>query len=202
MNLGLTGGIGCGKTSALSRFEENGWRTVNTDLVAREFLEKDAAVKKAVLDTFGEMVFQENGEVNRGKLGTLVFSDPKSLDRLERILHPPTREHWLGLLRRHPHENWIVEIPLLFEKKLESHFDIVICMHASDELSDQRLRKKGLGSEAIRLRRSRQLPLSFKMDRADCILSNNGSIDFLFKQIDHLCALLEGADHPSNFHVP
>lgn len=191
MNLGLTGGIGCGKTIALTRFEENGWRTVNTDLVARNFIENDPVVKEAVLEAFGEGVFNTSGDVDRTKLGELVFSDPSSLRKLEDILHPPTRQRWLDLVKQAPKQDWIVEIPLLFEKKLESYFDSVICLHVSEELSNQRLMKKGLGTEAIHLRRSRQLPLTTKMDRADYILSNNGSIDFLFKQIDHLCALLK-----------
>ena len=188
MVIGLTGGIGCGKSTALAGFESAGAKTVDSDAVVKKLLDGDKLVRSALRDRFGEKIFGRRGKVDRKHLASIVFSSAEDLVWLETLLHPLVRKHWELNVRAMPRALWVVEIPLLFEKNLEKLFDFTVCVSASQSLQLARLRAKGFSDEQVKLRINRQLPLREKLNRADFVLSNNGPVEFLLEQVSVLKA--------------
>ena len=186
MKLGLTGGIGCGKSTAGGYFEERGFRRVDCDRIVRDLLEGDTDVHTALRERFGAQVLLSEGGVDRAALAAVVFHDTEALQWLEKLLHPRVSEVWQGLLADGPETDWCVEIPLLFEKKLEKHFDFTVCLASSEAIQLDRLAAKGLSREQAKARIQRQLPLEQKITRADFVLLNDGTQDFLRQQVFQL----------------
>ncbi|TVR49240.1 MAG: dephospho-CoA kinase [Puniceicoccaceae bacterium] len=184
--LGLTGGMGCGKSTAAGFFRDAGFATLDCDAIVRDLLAEDAEVAAEVAAAFGPEVRSPAGGVDRPLLGRRVFSDPAALQRLESILHPRVHEIWTGRIRASDQSRWVVEIPLLFEKNLENKVDLTVCVACDPEIQFDRLVRRGLSPADIRLRLNRQLPLEEKVARADFVLLNNSSPDFLRDQVNRL----------------
>ena len=183
MNIGLTGGIGCGKSTALRYFEEAGATVLDTDEVVRRLLATDTELIGSIREAFGPKVIDSEGKVDRGALGTRVFGDSEALALLESLVHPRVREVWMRELGE-DHPVLIVEIPLLFEKNLQDHFSTTICLSSYPEVQASRLRARGMSDQQINQRRQRQLDLTEKMKRADMVLHNNGSLGHLKEQVE------------------
>lgn len=183
MVIGLTGGIGCGKSAAARMFEDLGWGRVESDEIVRTLLRVDAEVHAAIRREFGEGVFGPDGAVDRRLMAAVVFPHPEALQRLEAILHPRVRAAWKACVTGPVPENWIVEIPLLFEKGLEKEFDFTVCVASDPGVQAERLASRGLPPQEAAQRIARQLPLAQKIERADFVLTNNGSLDFLRDQV-------------------
>lgn len=182
MKIGLTGGIGCGKSTAGAIFENMGVARLDTDEVAHRLMADDAATQRAIVESFGERVIRD-GAIDRPRLGEIVFADEERLRELEAILHPRVRERWQAFLESSDPGLKLVEIPLLFEKKLAFAFDWVVCVSATPTTQRKRLLSRGLSDEAIRRRSSRQFSLREKVSLADYVLMNDGSTEFLQRQI-------------------
>ena len=180
MNIGLTGGMGCGKTEALRIFEKLGWHTLSADTIAHELLDNDPEVKTAI-----EKAFETQ---DKKQIAAQVFSNPEKKQALEKLLHPRIRSYWLSKMQGKPNQNWVVEIPLLIEKRLETLFDLVVCVACSPETQLKRLAQRGIHEEDALARIANQAPLSLKIEKSDKVLSNNGSIHFLEDQI---CKLIQ-----------
>ncbi|MGC6606325.1 MAG: dephospho-CoA kinase [Lentimonas sp.] len=180
--MGLTGGIGCGKSTVVRLFAEAGWRTVESDQIVRDLLLTSDRVQSELRERWGDSVFEEVGKVDRKAIARIVFSHDEELDWLERLLHPEVRSVWLGQLTSEPAENCLVEIPLLFEKKLESEFDLTVCVVSPPDVVEARMVRRGYTGAEVEQRRSRQMPLREKAQRADRVLSNAGSLEFLKRQ--------------------
>lgn len=178
MKIGLTGGIGCGKSSALKIFEEKGWHTLSTDAIAHKLMAKDPEVKAGLLEGFGT--------IENKAIASKVFSNPEKKHFLENLLHPRIRKYWTEQIQAQPDEKWVVEIPLLFEKRLENYFNLIVCVACSSETQLERLRLRGIEVDDAKARIANQAPLSLKIEQSDRVLSNNGTLDFLEEQIDQL----------------
>lgn len=182
VTVGLTGGIGCGKSACLRLFGECGARTVETDAVVRELLETDRELIGDIRKTFGDGVLDGAGRIDRGQLGSLVFGDSDALKRLEALVHPRVRAHWKReMAQKHP--LLVVEIPLLFEKELEGYFEWTVCVCSVAAIRRERLRARGMTEADIKRREERQYPLVEKMARADSLVHNNGSLCYLREQV-------------------
>lgn len=188
--LGLTGGMGCGKSTAARFFTENGFRTLDADIIVHELLANDEDVRREIVGKFGVVMQEADGGINRRQLGSVVFQDAAALEWLEQLLHPRVGKHWREATTAEPEKDWVVQIPLLFEKKLEKSFHFTVCISASDKTQQQRLLQRGLSGEEISRRLSRQFPITEKVARSDFFLSNDGSLDFLRLQVVHLCEQL------------
>ncbi|MFP4166081.1 MAG: dephospho-CoA kinase [Opitutales bacterium] len=186
MKIGLTGGIGCGKSTVVRFFEAAGWRAIDSDAIVRRLLTENMEVREALRERWGDAVFLTEGMVDRTALAERVFSDDNELDWLEQLLHPLVREAWTSEVEARPEADWLVEIPLLFEKKLENYFDLVVCVSSPLEIAAKRLTEKGYTEARIERRRRRQMALEEKVRRADIVLTNAGSLEFLKQQIE-LC---------------
>jgi dephospho-CoA kinase len=191
MNIGLTGGIGCGKSTALAYFAEAGATTIETDAVVRDLLSRDEELIGLIKEAFGSRVIDSEGRVDRAALGRKVFNNSEALALLESFVHPRVRQHWTRQLREN-HPVLIVEIPLLFEKDLNGHFSSTICVSSYPEVQNQRLKARGMSDSQIQYRKQRQLGLNEKMRRADIILFNNGSLEHLREQVDWIMKRLTG----------
>lgn len=190
MVLGLTGGMGCGKSEAAGLFAECGWHRIDTDAIVRELLESDAATRRAVKKAFGPVVIKGSGAVDRAAVAKIVFADRAELSRLEAILHPLVRSRWLAEVETDEGELWVVEIPLLFEKGLEKEVDFTLCIASHPKVQAERLASRGLSPKEAAQRMARQLPLAQKIERADFVITNNGSLAFLKDQVTWLASIL------------
>ena len=190
MKVGLTGGIGCGKSTVVGLFREAGWRTIESDALVRELLEQDAEVLAALRERWGSAVFSSEGLVDRAAIAEWVFSDEAELKWLETLLHPKVRKSWEALVESDPLANWLVEIPLLFEKRLETAFDFTVCVSSPPDVVENRMVARGYTGEQIEQRRQRQMPLVDKIGRADHHISNAGSLEFLKRQTTRLIELI------------
>lgn len=185
MKVGLSGGIGCGKSTVIGFFREAGWRTVDSDAVVRELLATDAEVQAQLRSRWGEAVFAD-GAVDRGAVAKRVFGHEGDLKWLEELLHPLVRKSWLASIDHAPGANWLVEIPLLFEKRLETHFDLTVCVYSPTDVVADRMVVRAYTEAQIEQRRKQQMPLEEKIERADYLISNAGSLEFLKQQTTRL----------------
>ncbi len=195
MRLGLTGGIGCGKSTFGKLLAGRGWRLVQSDLVAREILESPEVAGR-VRELFGPGVIGADGKPDREAIGKIVFADQAALAALEAELHPRVRAYWRALTEAEPGARWVVEIPLLFEKSLDADFDLTVCVHCSHSTQLARLQSRGLPPEQALARMKAQLPLEEKVRRAALAVFNEGGPDFLATQADLL------SRNPKTFPTP
>ncbi|MDQ8205946.1 dephospho-CoA kinase [Coraliomargarita sp. SDUM461003] len=185
MKVGLTGGIGCGKSTVMGLFREAGGRTIESDAVVRELLASDAIVHEQLRAHWGDAVFNA-GTVDRRAVAARVFQDSSELKWLEDLLHPLVRAHWQAAIEQAPGALWLVEIPLLFEKRLETLFDLTVCVASPPDVVQERMVARGYTGAEVAQRRERQMPLEEKIERADHLISNAGSLEFLKRQTTRL----------------
>jgi dephospho-CoA kinase len=186
MILGLTGGIGCGKTTAAQMFAERGFASLDSDAVIRSVLLTDRENIEAIRVRFGAEVLTAEGHVDRQCLARRVFEDEPALRWLENLLHPRLFEYWRQAFSAAPERPWVVEVPLLFEKSLQNWFDFTICVASHPSVQLARLEQRGLPSSLARQRISKQLPLTQKIMLVDFVMLNDGSSGFLRAQVESL----------------
>ena len=174
----ITGGIGAGKSEALAAFARHGAATVSSDQIVHRLLRDDTAVRKAMVERFGEGILDQAGQIDRSAVAELVFPDPEALDWLEGLLHPlVVREYldWREQLGRLPNPPAVcaTEVPLLYEVGGQERFDAVVVVTAPSELREARTRVQ------TELREPRLLPDEEKAAKADYVYVNDGSLEEL-----------------------
>lgn len=191
MTIGLTGGIGCGKSSVLPAFEKLGFAVIDTDKLASE-IHFDSDFRRFARERFGGGVFDPEGGLRKEALAKIVFSDAAALADLEAFMHPRIRSEWKSRVAAEnaASRNVVVEVPLLFEKNYERDFDATVCIAASESVQLARLEKRGLPRERARERIASQMPLTEKIRRADMVVFNDGSREFLAAQAQEIAAML------------
>lgn len=193
--LGLTGGIGMGKSACAELLRLRGVVVVDTDLLARQIVEPGEPALREIEQAFGPQVLEPSGRLSRRKLAEFVFADRAARLKLEEILHPRIRELWRAQV-----EEWrtarrtlaVVVIPLLFETKAEKELDATICVACSTQTQRERLTPRGWSPEQMAQRIAAQLPVETKMARANYVIWSEGSLDIHAAQLD--CILL-GLNH-------
>ena len=170
----ITGGIGAGKSEALAAFARLGAATVSSDEIVHHLLRSDEGVKRAIVERLGEGVLNENGQIDRSKVGARVFADRKQLEWLEGLLHPlVSREYliWreqLGRLEQPPKVS-VTEVPLLYEAGSQDNFDAVVVVTAPESVRRRRTKVP------LEQRSGRLIPDEEKVRRADYAYVNDGS---------------------------
>jgi dephospho-CoA kinase len=192
MILGLTGGMGCGKSTAAKGFVGHGFRLVDSDVQIRELVLTAPKVLTQLRGRYGESIFTASGTLDRAALAARVFAAESERLWLEQLTHPLLFGEWRRLLASAPAADWVFEVPLLFEQSLENWFDFTVCVACSPEQQLVRLEQRGLSRELAGQRISQQLPLARKIEPADKVMWNDGSAAFLQVQIDSLVASLPG----------
>lgn len=184
--LGITGGIATGKSTFGKVFVRKlSAEYFDSDLCAHELLAGDDLVRAAVRERFGPAVFHEDGTPDRRVLRERVFGDETARKDLEAVLHPPIRARWMALVEvARSGKNWLcIDIPLLYETNVESHFDRVVVVACSTTIQRQRLRlARGLSDDiAIRIIAA-QLDLREKISRATHLIWNDSTPASLERQ--------------------
>ena len=191
--VGLTGGIGAGKSETLAAFERHGAAVLSTDKVAHDILD-DEQVRDALIDRWGDQVASD-GRVDRDKVGEIVFGDRDELAWLESVTHPRVGAHvaeWRQSLEPNV-EVAVVEVPLLFEAAMEDAFDTTVAVITDDELRGARLRERG--QAGLEGREERQLDQAEKEHRAEHVIRNDASLVELDREVNDLIEkLLKGGD--------
>lgn len=193
MIVGITGGMGCGKSTVARLFEAQGLRRLDSDELVRDKVLHDPSVVSALRSRYGAGVLSADGSVNRAVLASTVFSDSSELAWLEELTHPLVFALWRAAFAAEPQIPWVVEVPLLFEKALENWFDFTVCVACSPALQLARLEQRGIPRGLAGQRISKQLPLAKKIELSDIVLWNEGSTSFLQAEIDHLAKRLAAA---------
>jgi dephospho-CoA kinase len=174
----VTGGIGAGKSEALRAFERHGAAVISSDEIVHELLGSDPKVRQAIRERFGDGVFGDGGEIDRGRIAELVFGRPDELMWLESLLHPRVIAaylRWRDDLRRlqDPPAVCATEVPLLYEVGGDKHFDAVVVITAPPEIRISR-HVRPMQDRELRL-----IPDAEKVERADFAFVNDGSLEEL-----------------------
>lgn len=186
MILGITGGIGCGKSTAAKLFERHGFRRLDSDALVRDHVLTSPEAAAALQARYGAAVFTEAGAVDRAQVAARVFADSTELRWWEEFVHPRVYQLWRQAFAEAPDSAWVVEVPLLFEQHLENWFDFTVCVASAPAQQLARLEQRGLARTLAEQRISKQLPLAQKIELADFVLWNDGSPEFLETQIGQL----------------
>lgn len=189
--LGLTGGIGAGKTEVARIFEKLGAKVLNADLIAKAISNTDSTVIQQIKAHFGEQIYSPDGLLRRKELGQVVFSEPEKLKILNGIVHPPTISRLRAEIQLAKKANQnpllVIESALIFEVGLESEFDLVVVVSADPARIIERLRERDqLSQQAIENRMQSQLDPASKEELADIVIHNNSDIENLTKTVTRI----------------
>jgi dephospho-CoA kinase len=185
--LGLTGGVGMGKSTAANFLRECGIPIVDTDVLARELVEPGQPALAEIQTAFGAELIGADGQLRRDLLATRVFSDPHARQHLESILHPRIRSEWkrqTDIWRSEGKTSAVVVIPLLFETNAQAEFDSLICIACSPATQRARLTERSWSEKEIQQRIAAQLPVDDKIARSNFVVWTEGGLDVHRRQID------------------
>ncbi|MCA0297117.1 MAG: dephospho-CoA kinase [Actinobacteria bacterium] len=186
--IGLTGGIGSGKSTVAELLAERGAVVIDADLLAREVVEPGTPGLAAVVERFGEGVLRSDGALDRPALGRLVFADPDARRDLEAIVHPAVRARAAELTAAAPPGAVVVQvIPLLAETGQAASFDLVVVVDVAPEVQLARVRARdGLDADEARARVRAQAGREERLAFADIIIDNSGTPAELLAQVERL----------------
>jgi dephospho-CoA kinase len=194
VNVGLTGGLGSGKSTVAALLGERGAVIIEADVVAREVVRAGTPGFAAVVARFGPGVVGPDGELKRAELARIVFADSNALDDLNAIVHPLVWSRSAELAAAAPPGAVIVyDIPLLAENGLADRFDAVVVVQADREIRLARLAERGLTRAAAEARMAAQANDEQRRAIADEIVRNDGDLDSVARQIDRLWDRLSGS---------
>ena len=189
LRIGLTGGIGSGKSTVSALLAERGAVVVDADRLAREVVEPGTPGLAAVVAAFGDSVLTQDGALDRPALAAVVFTDPAARARLDGIVHPLVRARAVELIGALPDDAVVVQdIPLLVETGQASAFDLVLVVEADPEARVARLVQRGLSEDDARARISAQASDEQRRAVADVVLDNSGTPAELAAQVDRFWA--------------
>lgn len=193
--IGLTGGIGSGKSTVAKLLAEAGFKVVDADQIAREIMEPGSPVLDDVADAFGADVIREDGTLDRGKLAGRAFVDKRATEKLNSITHPAIRaesERRFADAEADGEPAVVYDMPLLVDIGMHRDMDLTVVV---DVDADERVRRlvssRGLDEADARARIAQQIDDATRKAAADVIIDNNGAIDALRPQVDELIARLK-----------
>ena len=187
--VGLTGGIGSGKSTVARLLEKRGAVVFDADLLAREAVEPGTPGHAAVIERFGADVLAPGGELDREALASIVFADPSARRDLEAIVHPEVRRLFAEGSEAYRDTDSVVvfSAPLLVETGMHTAFEVLVVVSATVATQIERLmHQRGMSEPSIRARIDAQAPLEDKAAAADFLVDNEGSLDELESQVDRL----------------
>jgi dephospho-CoA kinase len=185
--LGLTGGIGSGKSMVASMFAQLGADVIDADQLAREVVEPGQAALEEIARAFGRDMLMPDGRLDRGKLARIIFADPVARARLNAITHPRIQERMATEMARRGSRPGVlvVDIPLLYENDRAGTVEAVVVVWVDARTQLRRLiERDGLSEEEARQRIAAQMPLDEKRARADVVIDNSGSRANTRRQVD------------------
>jgi len=188
MIIGLTGSIASGKSTVAKMLKDYGLPIVDADVVARLVVEPGTPTLQKIVEVFGEDALLEDGAMNRQKIGSIIFHDEEKRKELNSIIHPAIRQEMLRQRDEYienGEKTVIMDIPLLFESKLQHFVEKILVVYVSEETQLERLiLRNQLTEEDAKARIASQLPLSEKIHGADAVINNNGTIEETAQQLE------------------
>jgi dephospho-CoA kinase len=188
MNIGLTGGIACGKSTVASMLVSLGAILIDADQLARDVVMPGRPALQQIVERFGPDVMLPDGTLNRKALGAIIFNEPAARKELEAITHPLIRKAMWDQMHQaeeaYPDKLVVVDVPLLFESKLQGYFQKIMVVYVSETVQLQRLiERDGISLESAEQRLQAQMPIDQKKLLADIVIDNSGSLADTEKQI-------------------
>ncbi|MFC0297286.1 dephospho-CoA kinase [Geobacillus jurassicus] len=187
LTIGLTGGIASGKSTVSAMMRELGLPVIDADEAARAVVRPGEDAYRQIVAAFGPDILQTNGEIDRAKLGAIVFSDEEERKKLNDIVHPAVRRKMLTekeALVRSGAKTVVLDIPLLFESGLTAWVDKILVVYVDDDVQLRRLMERnGFTEEEARARIRAQWPLVEKIKQADAVINNNGTREETRRQL-------------------
>lgn len=186
MFIGLTGGMGCGKSTACDIFTAMGWQILDADEICHSLYdEREGKLLKLLLKRWGEEIADADGnELDRGKVSDIIFNSSEERNWLNATIHPLVLQKALDIHAANLKRNMVFGVPLLFEAGWENRFEAVITVWTENEIRRRRLRGRGMSDKEILRRDAAQMSIEMKMRRADYVLINNGDIEELRAQCE------------------
>jgi dephospho-CoA kinase len=190
LRLGITGGLGSGKSTAARFFAERGARLFDADMEAKLILLRHEPIRESVMNEFGEVILNEYGEIDFTRLASYAFAKTARQRRLNEIIHPEVvrvAEREMTKASREGLALFVLDVPLLFEAQMEYYLDYTIAITTTEELRIRRALARGDLSEAeIRKRMKLQLTDEERAAQADFVVTNDGSLDELHSQLQEI----------------
>lgn len=188
--VGLTGGIASGKSTVANMFIEKGFTVIDADKEARYVVEKGKDAYVEIVKTFGEDILLPDGNIDRAKLGAIIFHDREKREKLNQIVHPAVRKEMFEKREKsikNGEKLVVLDIPLLFESNLQSMVDKVLLVYVDEETQIKRLMERNQYSKEEAIARIQaQMPLKKKIDLSDEIINNNGTLEETEKQLNDI----------------
>lgn len=199
LQLGLTGGIGSGKSTVSERLEAHGAVIVDADRIVRELQAPGQPVFKAMVEAFGDGIVAEDGTLDRPAVAALVFGDADSLAELNGIVHPAVGAEMMRQLQALAETDMIVilDIPLLVEGGRDDLGALIVVDVDPEIALDRLVTQRGFSEEDARARMSRQASREDRVAKADVVIDNSGDLEALHAQVDALWTRIEAGDFAS-----
>ncbi|HON57980.1 MAG TPA: dephospho-CoA kinase [Smithella sp.] len=203
LNVGLTGGIACGKSTVARMLSRKGAYVIDFDKIAHEVQKPRKPAWQEVVACFGKEILDADLKIDRLKLGNIVFADKKKLQQLNKIVHPFVYEEWNRQIKKIGENDKkaiiIADVPLLFEGKMQHLFDVTILVLIEPEEQIRRLiRRNQITEEEARKRLASQLPIKEKVALADLVIDNRGSIWETQSRVDKVWQQLKQKERQKN----
>src|SRR5699024_1852040 len=191
--IGLTGGIASGKTTVSDYLKKQGYVVLDADAYSKKTTAKNGPAIPAIIEAFGADIVDEAGELDRKKLGSIIFNDADKRRELNEIVHPLIREMMNADEEKYIQKGHVLlDIPLLFENGLNERCDYVVTVFVDRDTQIKRLTARNdLTVEEAEARINSQMPLTEKVQKSDFRLDNNGTVEMLYEQIDRFTEDLE-----------
>lgn len=195
MIIGLTGGLATGKTESAKFFSEFGAFVIDADEISHKIIKPHSLIWTKIKNCFGEKILNPDLTIDRKKLGELVFNDKNALEKLEEIMHPVIIKEIKKIITKHKKEIIVIDAPLLFETNLDSITDFTIVIKTTKKTQIERIIKRNsISKEEANKRIGLQIPLKLKVQKADFVINNNGSLNTLKKNIFHLFKVIKNKE--------
>ncbi|OQX82635.1 dephospho-CoA kinase [candidate division KSB1 bacterium 4484_87] len=196
LKLGITGGIGCGKSEVSHLLRQRRIPVFAADRLAKILMNHDQEVRVRLVDLLGEVIYQPDGKLNRDRMAEILFSDPEMRGKVNDIVHPRVIQYEHQLLEKIAKTGKrpiaCVEAALIFEAGSHVYYDVVVVVSASKETIFERLKRRDNFNEAEIERRIRsQMPLEEKIRRADYVIRNDGTLEDLANEVDKFIGFLQ-----------
>ena len=186
--VGLTGGIGSGKSTVASLLKERGATVIDADAIARQVVETGSETLAELVAEFGDRILRDDGSLNRGELAAIAFADRIATERLNEIMHPAIKAETVRLLSAAGDSAIVIhDMPLLLETGQQDLVDMVVVVDVPEEVQRERaVGQRGLSLDDVERRMAAQVIRSERLARADVVIDNSGTREDTARQVDAL----------------
>jgi len=183
--IGLTGGIATGKSTVKQMLQKRGYEVIDADAVVHELQAIGSPLLAEIVNEFGTTVLHDDGSLNRGELGKMIFANAKARAKLNKIMHPAVRASFEKRIQNSKADVLFLDVPLLFEAGFDNMTDINLVISALEDVQLKRLMlRNGLSETEAQARIQSQMTMEEKIARADFVINNSGEIHELEENVD------------------